>query len=84
MQISLRVLLSLCLIFGQFKPGLANKSATYKKACNWGREGEGDGGGGGMKPLAYQQWKLCHVTLVKWVKITASIQTTHCRSFDKM
>ena len=46
MQISLRVLLSLCLIFGQFKPGVANKSAAYKKACNWGREGEGDGGGG--------------------------------------
>ena len=81
MQISLRVLLSLCLIFGQFKPGVANKSAAYKQAAI----GEGKGKGVvGVKPLAYGQWKLCHVTLVKWVKITASIQTTHCRSFDKM
>ena len=77
MQISLRVLLSLCLIFGQFKPGVANKSAAYKQAAIG--EGKGKGVVGG-----YRQWKLCHVTLVKWVKITASIQTTHCRSFDKM
>ena len=50
------------------------------------RGGEvGDGGRrGGVKPLVYRQWTLCHVTLVKWVKTTASIRTTHCRSFDQM
>ena len=42
------------------------------------------GVGGGVKPLVYRQWKLRPVTLVKWVKTTASIQTTHCHSFDKM
>ena len=41
-------------------------------------------GGSGVKPLVYRQWKLRHVTLVKWVKATASIRTTHCRSIDKM
>ena len=39
---------------------------------------------GGVKPLVYRQWKLRHVTLVKWVKTIASIRTTHCHSFDKM
>ena len=37
-----------------------------------------------VKPLVYRQWKFRHVTLVKWVKTTASIWTTHSRSFDKM
>ena len=40
--------------------------------------------GGGVKPLVYRQWKLRHVTLVKWVKTSASIRTTHFRLFDKM
>ena len=30
---SLRVLLSFCLIVCQVRPGVAYKSATYKKAC---------------------------------------------------
>ena len=78
------MLLSLCLIFGQFKPGVANKSAAYKQAAIGEGKGKGVVGGWGLKQFAYRQWKLCHVTLVKWVKITAPIQTTHCRSFDKM
>ena len=39
---------------------------------------------GGVKPLFYRQCKFCHVTLVKWVNTSASIQTTHCRSFHKI
>ena len=38
---------------------------------------------GRVKPLVYWQWKLRHVTLVKWVKTTAFTWVTHCRSFDK-
>ena len=38
---------------------------------------------GGVKPFVYRQWKLRHVTLIKWVKTAASIRTTHCRSFDE-
>ena len=30
----MRVLLRFCLIFCQYKPGVAYKSAAYKKACN--------------------------------------------------
>ena len=30
---SLRVLLSFCLIFWQFQPGVAYKNVAYKKAC---------------------------------------------------
>ena len=45
----------------------------------------GGRGGGGVKPLVYRrQWKLRHMTLFKWVKTTASIRKTHCRSFDQM
>ena len=33
-KFSLRVLLSFCLIFGQFQPGVACKSVAFKKACN--------------------------------------------------
>ena len=29
-----RVLLSFCLVFSRFQPGVAYKSVTYKKACN--------------------------------------------------
>ena len=36
---------------------------------------------GGVKSLVYRQWQLRHATLVKWVDTTASIRTTHCRSF---
>ena len=32
-KFSLRVLLSFCLIFRQFQPGVAYKSVAYKKAC---------------------------------------------------
>ena len=32
-KFSLRVLLSICLIFCQFQPGVAYKSVAYKKAC---------------------------------------------------
>ena len=32
-KFSLRVLLSLCLIFCQFQPGAAYKSIAYKKKC---------------------------------------------------
>ena len=41
-------------------------------------------GGRGVKPIVYRQWKLGHVTLVKWIKTTATIQATNCRSLDKM
>ena len=37
-----------------------------------------------VKPLVYRQWKLRHVTLVKSVNTTASIRTTHRRSFHKI
>ena len=33
LKFSLRVLLSICLIFCQFQPGVAYKSIAYKKAC---------------------------------------------------
>ena len=39
---------------------------------------------GSVKPFVYRQWKLRHVTVVKSVNTTASIRTTHCRSFHKM
>ena len=38
----------------------------------------------GVKPLVNPQWKVRHVTLVKSVNTTASIRTTHRRSFHKM
>ena len=40
--------------------------------------------GGGCKTTFYRQWKLRHVTLVKWVKTSAFFRTTHFRLFDKM
>ena len=51
MQISLRVLLSLCLIFGQFKPGVANKSAAYKQAAIGEGKGKGVVGGWGGETI---------------------------------
>ena len=33
-KFSLRVLLSFCLAFGQFQPGIACKTVAYKKGCN--------------------------------------------------
>ena len=32
--VKVQVLLSICLIFCQFQPGVAYKSVTYKKACS--------------------------------------------------
>ena len=39
---------------------------------------------GGYKIAFLPQWKLHHMSLVKWVKTIASIRTTHCCFFDKM
>ena len=39
-KFSLRVLLSICLIFCQFQPSVTYKKVTYKRACNFkGRNG---------------------------------------------
>ena len=38
----------------------------------------------GVCRLIYQRWQLHHVTLIKWVNITASIRTTHRCSFHKV
>ena len=47
------------------KTRMKNKASKTKRGVNMQWCAEAWSSEGGVKPLVYRQWKLCHVTLVK-------------------
>ena len=64
--------------YRMYMSGDQRRAVPKPEVLGWGAAGEG----GGCK-TTYRQWKLHHVTLIKWVRTTASIRTAYCRRLIK-